>query len=107
MRRLGQWGVETPLITEGFGQPLGHPEHTALGGHVLTEYQHAVVGGHRVVQGAVDRPTMVIACGGCGMGSTVSGGSAIWVTARPPRQFSPQLATLRLQPGRRSRRRRW
>ena len=54
-RRLREWGVETPLLAEGFGQALGDAEDTAERGHVLPEDQHALVGGHRVVQRPVDR----------------------------------------------------
>ena len=53
--RLRQRGVETPLLAEGFGQTLGHPEHATELGDVLAEHQHPVVGRHRVVQRAVDR----------------------------------------------------
>ena len=42
-------------VAEGFGEALGDPEHAAELRDVLAEHQHPVVGGHRVVQRAVDR----------------------------------------------------
>ena len=54
-RGLGQRGIETALLAECCGQSLGDPENSAERCDVLTENQHPVVGGHRVVQCPVER----------------------------------------------------
>ena len=42
-------------VAECFDQSLGDAEHAAERRDVLAEHQHPIVGGHRVVQRAVDR----------------------------------------------------
>jgi len=43
------------LLAEGFGQPLGHPEHAPRVANFFPHTITPLVGRHRVVQGAVDR----------------------------------------------------
>ena len=108
MRRLRQRGVETPLLAEGFGQSLGHPEHAAELGDVLAEHQHPLVGGHRVVQCPVDRlrhgQRRRRRHGGqqrpCGSGASspcIGGRSMICVMSRLLRQLGQQLLALARQ----------